>query len=73
MTNIRQYMSLVPAVRESPTGDPHASYDNEAYVLYINFRKPSSATDSKLTDDDVIIRYDGDELVGLTILHASQR
>ncbi|RIK39042.1 MAG: hypothetical protein DCC55_19280 [Chloroflexi bacterium] len=49
------------------------SYDAEADVLYINFRKPSTATDSELTDDDVIIRYDGDEVVGYTVLHASQR
>jgi uncharacterized protein YuzE len=24
-------------------------------------------------DDDIIVRYEGDEVVGLTILHASQR
>jgi Protein of unknown function (DUF2283) len=24
-------------------------------------------------DDDVILRYEGDDLIGLTILHASQR
>jgi uncharacterized protein YuzE len=42
-------------------------------VLYINFKKPSTATDSELTDDDVIIRYEEDEVVGLTILHASKR
>ncbi|MDT4896395.1 MAG: hypothetical protein QOH25_1472 [Acidobacteriota bacterium] len=50
-----------------------SSYDAEADVLYINFKKPSEATDSELTDDDVIIRYEGDEIVGLTILHASTR
>ena len=49
------------------------SYDAEADVLYVNFKKPSYATDSELTDDDVIIRYDGEEIIGLTILHASQR
>jgi uncharacterized protein YuzE len=49
------------------------SYDAEADVLYVNFKKPSYATDSELTDDDVIIRYEGEEVVGLTILHASQR
>ena len=27
----------------------------------------------ELTDDDVIERYHGDKLIGLTILHASQR
>ena len=49
------------------------SYDSEADVLYINFKKPSVATDSKLTDDDIIVRYEGDEVIGLTVLHASQR
>ncbi|HEY4597119.1 MAG TPA: DUF2283 domain-containing protein [Thermoanaerobaculia bacterium] len=49
------------------------SYDREADVVYVNFKKPSHATDSELTDDDVILRYEGDDLIGLTILHASQR
>jgi len=49
------------------------TFDDEADTLYINFKKPSHASDSELTDDDIIIRYDGDEVVGLTILHASQR
>ena len=34
---------------------------------------PAYATDRELTDDDVIIRYEGEEVIGLTILHASQR
>ena len=38
-----------------------------------SFKEPSPATDSELTDDDVIIRYDGEEVIGLTILRASQR
>ena len=49
------------------------SYDREADVVYVNFKKPSHAPDSELTDDDVILRYAGDDLVGLTILHASHR
>ena len=44
-----------------------------ADTLYINFKKPSYATDSELTDDDVIIRYHDEEVIGFTILHASQR
>jgi uncharacterized protein YuzE len=40
---------------------------------YINFKKPTTATDSELGDDDVIVRYEGDEVIGLTILHASKR
>ena len=49
------------------------SYDQEADTLYVNFRKPSHATDSDLTDDDVIVRFEKDEIIGLVILHASRR
>jgi len=38
-----------------------------------SLKQPSCATDSELTDDDVIIRYEGTEVVGLTVLHASTR
>lgn len=70
---IKDYMNLIPAVKHSPKKYLWSSYDSEADVLYINFKKPSNATDSELTDDDIIIRYEGDEVVGLTILHASKR
>lgn len=42
-------------------------------MLYINFKKPAQADDSELTENDVIFRYQGGEVVGLTILHASDR
>ncbi|MFH0795253.1 MAG: DUF2283 domain-containing protein [bacterium] len=70
---IRDYLSLVPALRHAPQGYLWSSYDEEADVLYINFKKPSHATDSELTEDDVILRYEGEEVIGLTILHASKR
>jgi len=41
-------------VKHSPKGYLWSSYDSEADVLYINFKKPSHATDSELTDDDII-------------------
>jgi uncharacterized protein YuzE len=50
-----------------------SSYDAEADVLYLNFKKPSHADDTELTDDDILIRYEKGEVVGVTILHASQR
>ena len=73
VTDIRDYLKLVPAVKQSPSGYLWSSYDDEADTLYINFKKPSHATDSEMTDDDVIVRYEGEEVVGLTILHASRR
>ena len=49
------------------------SYDEEADVLYMNFKKPSNADDSELTDDDIIIRYEKGDVVGISVLHASTR
>lgn len=70
---VARYLDIVPAVLRSPHRYLWSSYDLEADVLYINFKKPSHADDSELTDDDIIIRYDGDEVIGLTVLHASRR
>jgi uncharacterized protein YuzE len=50
-----------------------SSYDAEGDVLYVNFKKPAVATDSELTDDDMIVRFEGEEVIGVTILHASTR
>lgn len=70
---VQNYLKLIPSVKDSPCGYLWSSYDSEADVLYINFKKPSHATDSELTDDDIIIRYEGETIVGITILHASKR
>ena len=71
--NLSAFLNLVPAVRHSPNGRLQASYDEEGDVLYVHFGNPRPATDSEITDDDVILRYDGDEIIGITILHASRR
>ena len=56
-----------------PHRHPWSSYKAEAVVLYINFKKPSHATNSELTEDDVLIRQEGEEVIGLRVLHASKR
>lgn len=48
-------------------------YDREADVLYISFRHPQRATETKATDDGLLLRYHGEELVGITVLEASTR
>jgi uncharacterized protein YuzE len=73
LSDIQEYVRLIPAVKHSPGGYLWSSYDAEADVLYVNFKKPSHATDSELADDNVIVRYEGEEVIGLTILHASKR
>ena len=44
-------------------------YDEETDTLYISFRKPQCADDS-IMEDDFIYHYAGEELVGITVLHA---
>lgn len=70
---INSYLKFLPTVKQLPQQSVWLTYDQEADVMYINFKKPSVATDSELTDNDVIIRYEGEDIVGFTILHASQR
>ena len=46
-------------------------YDKEADVLYVSFRKPQRANKTLELDDDILVRKDGREIVGITILNAS--
>ena len=70
---IDEYLRMIPAVKHSPQCYLWSSYDVDADVLYVNFKKPSRADDSELTDDDVLVRYEQGEVIGLTIMNASKR
>jgi len=70
---VKRILNLLPDLLKIPYSRIWTSYDKEADVLYINFKKPSHADDSTLTDDDVIIRYEKGNIVGITILNASKR
>ncbi|MBP9019491.1 MAG: DUF2283 domain-containing protein [Bacteroidales bacterium] len=70
---VKRVLELVPELLEMPYSRIWTAYDKEADVLYINFKKPSHADDSELTDDDIIIRYEKGEVIGITILNASRR
>lgn len=73
IADIQEYLKLIPAVNKAPQHALWLTYDAEADTLYVNFKKPSVVTDSEMTDDDVIIRYEGEEVIGYTVLHASKR
>ncbi len=70
-TELKEIQSALPYFLKHKT--VWASYDNEADVLYLHFKKPNHADDSKMTEDEIIIRYEKKEIVGLTILNASQK
>lgn len=71
--NLQSILDLAPQLARMPFQTIWSSYDAEADVLYLNFKKPSHADDTELTDDDILIRYENGEIVGVTVLHARQR
>ena len=48
-------------------------YDKEADVVYISFNRPQKATDSKMLDNGILMRYRDEQIVGITVLDASKR
>ncbi len=66
-------MKTVPLVTKLPMHRLWFDYDQEADVLYISIDRPQKATDSKLRDDGVLLRYHGRKLVGITVFEASKR
>jgi uncharacterized protein YuzE len=69
---LKKIMDIVPQLVGIPYMRVWSSYDKEADVLYLNFKKPSHADDSEITDNDTIIRYEKGEVVGITVLNASK-
>lgn len=53
LTEIQDYLKLLPKLKESREDLVWLTYDAGADRLYVNYKKPSHATDSELTDDDV--------------------
>ncbi|MHA1265606.1 MAG: DUF2283 domain-containing protein [Candidatus Helarchaeota archaeon] len=73
---VEKILNLVPNLLEIPHPRIWTSYDKEADVLYINFKKPSHADEAELTlvtENNIIIRYEKEEIVGITVLNASKR
>ncbi|MBC7568279.1 MAG: DUF2283 domain-containing protein [Spirosoma sp.] len=70
-TELNELKSLIPYMLKHK--NLWSSYNEEVDVLYLHFKKPNHADDSELTDDDTIIRYENGEVVGITILNASQK
>ena len=70
---VEQVFRVVPEFLSMPFNRIWSSYDREADVLYINFKKPSHADNSELTNDDIVVRYEKGKVIGVTVLHASKR
>lgn len=75
--DVDPYLALVPTLKGLRQHSLWSHYDPETDTLAIHFTEPdvpNVASDSDMTDDDIIVRYNSaGEVIGLTILHASSR
>jgi uncharacterized protein YuzE len=73
LLKIPAYLNLANATKTLPKRNVWTFYDVEADVLYINFHQPALVSDdSELTEEGILIRYQNDEIIGLTILNVSR-
>lgn len=70
---IKNCLALTSDLVKLPLEHMWIDYDREADVLYLSFRKPQRATKTIETNADILIRKDGNKIVGITILNASTR
>jgi uncharacterized protein YuzE len=70
---LKEVNELVSHFIKMPETKMWIDYDKEADVLYISFKRPQHATDSEMLENGILLRYKGEELVGITVLNASKR
>ena len=71
--NIEYLLHAAANLVKLPKRQMWLDYDAEADVLYIHFEQHPASTYSKMRDDGIILDYKDNQLVGLTVLEASQR
>ena len=70
---LKSLVKTSPVLANLPDYPAWIDYDREADVLYLSFESPQDATDSKMLDDGILLRYRGEKLVGITLFDASKR
>lgn len=70
---LKEVFKITPHLLKFPVSKMWIDYDKEADVLYISFKRPQNATDSEMLENGILLRYRGEELIGITILEASKR
>ena len=70
---LQNVTAAIPLLLRFPLQRFWIDYDAEADVLYISFHRPQKATNTRMTEDGLLLRYRGKQLVGITVLDASTR
>lgn len=63
-------LKSIPYLLQAPDHQMWMTYDEDADVLYISFRKPQKANDS-IYEGNIVYHYADKMLVGITVLNAS--
>lgn len=71
--NLGHLLKAVSHLVHLPKRRMWLDYDEEVDVLYVHFTPEAVSTHSELKEEGVIFDYKGKDLVGVTILEASQR
>jgi uncharacterized protein YuzE len=67
-------LALAQQIGKFPATKLWLDYDAEADVLYISLKRPQRATQTvEANGGGVLLRYRNEELVGITVLDASNR
>jgi len=66
-------LKAIPQLIQIPKTCMWLDYDSEADVLYIHFEEKPNSNHSEMREDGIMLDYKDNNLVGLTILEASQR
>jgi uncharacterized protein YuzE len=69
-TELSELKGMIPYFLKHKT--VWSNYDEAADVLYLHFKKPNHADDTELLAENVLIRYEHDEIIGVTVMNASQ-
>lgn len=71
--DISHLLGAVSHLVQLPRPQMWLDYDAEADVLYVHFAEKPVSTHSDMREDGIILDYQDERLVGLTVLEASQR
>jgi len=67
-------LTLAKLVGQFPASRLWLDFDKEVDVLYISLKRPQNATETvEIDEEGILLDYRENELVGITVLDASER
>lgn len=71
METVKLDPKMIPMILNLHQPSLWIDFDEQVDTLYISFEKPQRADDSVMEDDGNIYHYRANDLVGITVLNAS--